>query len=1014
MGNPVFKFTLSHANQGTKVISEPDGWKDAKLKFERHPDFHSLVEYFEGAFVFYGSNGTIDGGIDFIKEVESLYGLDAEIAITIQADIDGDGNYEETIFTGQLDLTELEEVKDNKLKIPIIPSNLWAKFITRKDTPVNLRSSTDLDGNVAEVIDSVTINMTSQKVRSKFKRNVSFNDDNLGLFPIAQEVAGTTSYLIFDNANNDLDEIDERFEYGTQISDLLPTDVSKYLFLVKYPGSYRIEADVRYSLIFGGSRTVTVEWFLAYKVNNSATLTTASLGTTSGVGVTSHSTGISSLNLDTTITLLAGGEIYVYGVVTLNSGTTITYLSDYDSNIGAPFEPVYTHFEVTADTTFQETTSPAYLLHDSVDAIVRRLNGHRLYSLFLGSLTTNGRSYASDGCGWNYAVLPGLQIRGYTFDEKIFSMSFMKWWNGANPIFNLGVGYDRVSSQDVIRIEGTEFFYDHTSASLQLSNVRSITRQYDTSLIYNRIEIGYHKWQSEDLSGLDDPQSKRVFATRIQKVNNTLSIYSDFIAASIAIETTRRQMLEKSKDYKFDNDIFIIALNENDVSADVYVPELDENFSAVTDLLNSDARYNIYLTPAYNFIRWQNVPNGCLQKYLTSVYKFVSGEGNYDMLSASNHTCHISTPSGVVWERGFNDDGVGNFPILGGYLHLPQLYTIDINLTWEQYVVIRNNRHKCIEISQTTTNYRKFFIKELIFEVCKGKAKIIAWPYDDINLGVVTTEQPVIDCVPESDPVVPEVFDEDYQAVLDYATGQGYDLPSDAQQTLQNQFILDLKSADIWDGLDLLYLFATDGDSDFAKINWKDPGNFTATEVNSPTFDASVGFGGNGSSSYLNTGWDPDNNGVNFTLNEGGVFAYSNTNLITPANTYLFGSHNSANAGRVELIPKSNTSVHVYAINGAGTDSVGSTVNSEGFFHIRRTATNDLRLYKNGAQVGLTETGVTTDALNDDDIYLLVSNFNGTPTNHILAQISVFGIGASLTGKETELYNAWNDYFTSL
>jgi hypothetical protein len=41
-------------------------------------------------------------------------------------------------------------------------------------------------------------------------------------------------------------------------------------------------------------------------------------------------------------------------------------------------------------------------------------------------------------------------------------------------------------------------------------------------------------------------------------------------------------------------------------------------------------------------------------------------------------------------------------------------------------------------------------------------------------------------------------FDADYQAVLDYATTQGYTLPSSGQQTLQNQLVVDLKDGGIW------------------------------------------------------------------------------------------------------------------------------------------------------------------------------------------------------------------------
>jgi hypothetical protein len=77
-------------------------------------------------------------------------------------------------------------------------------------------------------------------------------------------------------------------------------------------------------------------------------------------------------------------------------------------------------------------------------------------------------------------------------------------------------------------------------------------------------------------------------------------------------------------------------------------------------------------------------------------------------------------------------------------------------------------------------------------------------------------------------------LDADYQAVLDYATTQGYTLPSAGQQTLQNQLIVDLKAGGIWSKLDTFAVFATDGDEDFALIDWIRLTQYTA--VNSPTF----------------------------------------------------------------------------------------------------------------------------------------------------------------------------------
>jgi len=123
-------------------------------------------------------------------------------------------------------------------------------------------------------------------------------------------------------------------------------------------------------------------------------------------------------------------------------------------------------------------------------------------------------------------------------------------------------------------------------------------------------------------------------------------------------------------------------------------------------------------------------------------------------------------------------------------------------------------------------------------------------------------------------------LDPDYQAVLTYATAQGYTLPSLAQRTLQNEVVTSLKAASIWSELDLFYMFATDGDANFATLNWKNPALYKATQVNSPTYTTNIGFTGDGASAYLNTNWNATI-GPKFTRNNASHGVY--TNPITAA-----------------------------------------------------------------------------------------------------------------------------------
>jgi len=177
-------------------------------------------------------------------------------------------------------------------------------------------------------------------------------------------------------------------------------------------------------------------------------------------------------------------------------------------------------------------------------------------------------------------------------------------------------------------------------------------------------------------------------------------------------------------------------------------------------------------------------------------------------------------------------------------------------------------------------------------------------------------------------------FDADYQAVLDQASSLGYTAPSAAQQTLQNTLVTDLKTAGVWDKLDLFYVFATDGDSDYATLNWKTPTSFQTTKVNSPTFTSNEGYQGDGSSSYLDTNFIPNTNSIAASQNSISAGGY-NIQAATSAYDNIIGT----NAGNNILVAPTFSGDSFFRINDGGTFRPYTT-NLAGFYGISRSASN--------------------------------------------------------------------------
>ena len=248
-------------------------------------------------------------------------------------------------------------------------------------------------------------------------------------------------------------------------------------------------------------------------------------------------------------------------------------------------------------------------------------------------------------------------------------------------------------------------------------------------------------------------------------------------------------------------------------------------------------------------------------------------------------------------------------------------------------------------------------------------------------------------------------FDPDYQAILDYATTQGYTLPSAGQQTLQNQLVVDLKAGGIWSKLDTFAVFATNGNSNFALIDWKRLSQYTA--VNSPTFSSNGGFTGNGTSSYINTNFNPSTSGVNFTLNGASRYFYLRGN----SNSNMFDSSNedaTSNQNSLQNTMRPTSTTRNCRINSGGTllVSYDYTPTALEMKSLHRTSSTDITAFRNTSGTSITMTSAAI--ANTNQIILRGGVFYNT------AQVSMYAMGSSLVSENTDFVNAFNTYLTSL
>ena len=168
---------------------------------------------------------------------------------------------------------------------------------------------------------------------------------------------------------------------------------------------------------------------------------------------------------------------------------------------------------------------------------------------------------------------------------------------------------------------------------------------------------------------------------------------------------------------------------------------------------------------------------------------------------------------------------------------------------------------------------------------------------------------------------------------------------SDARAALVDDLIVALKADGVWTKLDRLWLFAAENQpsalTDLVALD-------LATAVNSPSFTADQGYTGNGSTSYVNTTYNPTTDAVSYALNSASVSFWGRTNRASNSTEQI-----GAVSGSGAFIDVFEGNTLWFFINTNSFSSVPNTLGSDGFFTLNRSgsAGANVQVYRNGSSV---------------------------------------------------------------
>jgi len=200
-------------------------------------------------------------------------------------------------------------------------------------------------------------------------------------------------------------------------------------------------------------------------------------------------------------------------------------------------------------------------------------------------------------------------------------------------------------------------------------------------------------------------------------------------------------------------------------------------------------------------------------------------------------------------------------------------------------------------------------------------------------------------------------------------------------------YVRTLKVSGAWDGIDIGYVFALHAQQ-AARVNFKNPGSYTLTEVNSPTWTQWQGYTGDGVSMGLDTGYNPSAASVGMGLNDahGAVFG------MTTSSDGDFDL--SSGTGIMFRVKSRDGTLSSIRMNSASATAFTTGTTMPGFIAgVRPDASNQLG-YTNGV---LDVTGAVASTTLSENIYLL-----GNAANPANRQIALAHAGRALSAAQVK------------
>ena len=185
----------------------------------------------------------------------------------------------------------------------------------------------------------------------------------------------------------------------------------------------------------------------------------------------------------------------------------------------------------------------------------------------------------------------------------------------------------------------------------------------------------------------------------------------------------------------------------------------------------------------------------------------------------------------------------------------------------------------------------------------------------------------------------------------------------------------------------------------------------TATAVNSPTFTANQGYAGNGSTSYVNTNFNPATQGTAFTLNSCHMMIYDRTARTAVSTAWNCGNGDNVTTNLHLGVRKSGSTISL--MNCVTTNSYTPPSNSQGIFIANRSTSLATQTYWAGSSLGANAADPSVSIASQT---IFIGGANDTAlSGPITDQHGLFAAGGSLSSAAAlRMTNRYQTFLTAV